>query len=178
MKTFIIGFVIGALLMLATQNHNSKTKDTSTVKTITQIDTAWYQLKSKPIQSASQINKAPYPIDTAEILKQYFAANTFQDTISDSSIVAVIKDSVIENKIVARDFTYRINRPTVIQTVETKSTATANGSTVSVGAFATKTTYGAQVLLARPQATYGVGYDLRNKSLALQLSWKLFKTSF
>lgn len=178
MKSFITGFVIGALLVLFTWNHYPQTKNQVT-KTVTQFDTVWYPLKGAPKLAATIQNRISIPVDTAEILKRYFASNIFRDTISDSSLIAVIKDSVIENRIVARDFTYRINRPTsVIQTVETKSTAFVDGSTVSVGAFATKTSYGAQILMARPKVTYGVGYDIPNKSMAFQLSWKLFKTRF
>lgn len=180
MKTFIIGFVIGAVLVLFTWNHFPQTlpKNQLVTKTVTQIDTAWYQMKTNPKQVGTFFNAVPNSVDTVEILKRYFASNTFKDSISDSSLVAVIRDSVVENRIVARDFTYRINRPTVIQTVEAKSTAFVDRSTVSVGVFATKTGYGAQLLLARPKVTYGVGYDLPNKSIALQLSWKLFKTRF
>lgn len=180
MKTFIIGFVIGALLVLFTWNHFPQTKPKSQLvtKTVTRIDTAWYQVKTVPEKVGSSFNEVSNSVDTAEVLKRYFASNTFQDTISDSSLVAVIRDSVVENKIIARDFTYRINRPTVIQTVETKSMANTGESTVSIGAFATKVGYGAQLLLARPKATYGFGYDLPNNSIAVQLSWKLFKTRF
>lgn len=52
------------------------------------------------------------PIDTAAILSHYLTeAVTYTDTIRDSSLQAVIQDTIFRNKIVGRGFTYKILRP-------------------------------------------------------------------
>lgn len=50
-------------------------------------------------------------IDTAAILKNYFSVNYYSQLIQDSSIRAYIKDSVSQNKIVHRDFSYQWLKP-------------------------------------------------------------------
>ena len=53
------------------------------------------------------------PIDTAAILTHYLTqAVTYTDTIRDSSLQAVIQDTIFRNEIVSRGFTYKILRPT------------------------------------------------------------------
>ena len=52
------------------------------------------------------------PIDTAAILSHYLTeAVTYTDTIRDSSLQAVIQDTIFRNKIVGRGFNYKILRP-------------------------------------------------------------------
>jgi hypothetical protein len=52
------------------------------------------------------------PIDTAAILSHYLTqAVTYIDTIRDSSLQAVILDTIFRNSIVARKFEYKILRP-------------------------------------------------------------------
>ena len=52
------------------------------------------------------------PIDTAAILSHYLTEYvTYTDTIRDSSLQAVIQDTIFRNKIVGRGFTYKILRP-------------------------------------------------------------------
>jgi hypothetical protein len=56
------------------------------------------------------------PIDTAAILTHYLTqAVTYTDTIRDSSLQAVILDTIFRNTIASRSFSYKILRP-----IETK----------------------------------------------------------
>jgi hypothetical protein len=56
------------------------------------------------------------PIDTSAILTHYLTqAVTYTDTIRDSSLQAVILDTIFRNTIASRSFTYKILRP-----IETK----------------------------------------------------------
>jgi hypothetical protein len=56
------------------------------------------------------------PIDTMAILRHYLTqAVTYTDTIRDSSLQAVISDTIFRNSIVSREFSYKILRP--IETV-------------------------------------------------------------
>lgn len=54
-------------------------------------------------------------IDTAQIVMSYLTeALTYVDTLRDSSLQAVITDTIFRNKIVGRGFKYKILRPTSI----------------------------------------------------------------
>ena len=56
-------------------------------------------------------------IDTNAILRHYLTeATTYTDTIRDSSLQAVIQDTIFRNTIVGRGFTYKILRPVTINT--------------------------------------------------------------
>lgn len=61
------------------------------------------------------------PIDTNAILTHYLTqAVTYIDTIRDSSLQAVIRDTIFRNSIVARDFTYKILRPIEVQKIDNR----------------------------------------------------------
>jgi hypothetical protein len=61
------------------------------------------------------------PIDTAAILSHYLTqAVTYIDTIRDTSLQAVIRDTIFRNSIVARGFTYKILRPVEIQKIDNR----------------------------------------------------------
>ena len=61
------------------------------------------------------------PIDTAAILSHYLTqAVTYIDTIRDSSLQAVILDTIFRNKIVGRKFEYKILRPLEIQNIDNR----------------------------------------------------------
>lgn len=61
------------------------------------------------------------PIDTNAILTHYLTqALTYIDTIRDSSLQAVIRDTIFRNSIVARDFTYKILRPIEVQNIDNR----------------------------------------------------------
>ncbi len=61
------------------------------------------------------------PIDTAAILTHYLTeAMTYVDTIRDSSLQAVILDTIFRNKIVGRGFEYKILRPIEIQHIDNR----------------------------------------------------------
>lgn len=60
-------------------------------------------------------------IDTAAILTHYLSQSvTYTDTIRDSSLQAVIQDTIFRNALVGRGFTYKILRPTEIQYIDNR----------------------------------------------------------
>lgn len=80
-------------------------------------------LPSATIQDTIYINGSTVyiyndqPIDTAAILSHYLTqAVTYIDTIRDSSLQAVIQDTIFRNKVVGRGFSYKILRPVTINT--------------------------------------------------------------
>jgi hypothetical protein len=84
------------------------------------------------------------PIDTAAILSHYLTEYvTYTDTIRDSSLQAVIQDTIFRNKIVGRGFNYKILRPL--------SEVTNN--------------YDRFQLIASFQAGGGIGYDNTPQSI-------------
>ena len=61
------------------------------------------------------------PIDTAAILTHYLTqAVTYTDTIRDSSLQAVISDTIFRNRIVSRDFRYKLLQPTQIKYIDNR----------------------------------------------------------
>jgi hypothetical protein len=61
------------------------------------------------------------PIDTAAILSHYLTqAVTYIDTIRDSSLQAVIRDTIFRNKIVGRGFGYKLLQPTTIKKIDNR----------------------------------------------------------
>jgi len=61
------------------------------------------------------------PIDTLAILTHYLTqAVTYIDTLRDSSLQAVISDTIFRNQIVARGFEYKILRPIEIQEIDNR----------------------------------------------------------
>lgn len=59
-----------------------------------------------------------HDIDTAAILKDYFAEYTYNDTIDRDTVKIYINDKVTKNKIVSRDIKYEILYPTKIITIK------------------------------------------------------------
>ena len=61
------------------------------------------------------------PVDTNAILSHYLTqAVTYTDTIRDSSLQAIITDTIFRNSIVSRDFKYKILRETEIQNIDNR----------------------------------------------------------
>lgn len=58
----------------------------------------------------------PAKVDTAAILKDYFAARTYTRTHIDTSLTIIIEDTISENKIGAWSLKYKITQPTTINT--------------------------------------------------------------
>ena len=60
-------------------------------------------------------------IDTNAVLTHYLSqAVTYTDTIRDSSLQAIIQDTIFRNSLVGRGFTYKILRPTEIQYIDNR----------------------------------------------------------
>lgn len=78
------------------------------------VDTIYVEGQTKYIYNSA-------PIDTAAILTHYLTqAVTYIDTIRDSSLQAVIQDTIFRNSIVSRSFNYKILRPTEIKYIDNR----------------------------------------------------------
>lgn len=64
--------------------------------------------------------EVPAKVDTAEILKKYFAVYSYRDTIRQDSMFSLILDDVVsQNKIIDRKAWYKDLSPTIINTTIT-----------------------------------------------------------
>lgn len=72
------------------------------------------------------------PIDTAAILQRFFASYMYSDTITDTSFVAIISETISQNNITSRTFQVKNTRPIAIIT-----TVTAKQYTWYLGASVT-----------------------------------------
>jgi hypothetical protein len=118
-----------------------------------------------PAPSADS-GKPLVPIDTAAILRAYFTAHYYVQEICDTNIEATIRDSVYNNLITWRDFSYRLLRPTAIQTTniikqpEARSKFYA-GFGASVGVLGSSPTIGPELLLTSKKNTaFRVAYHV------------------
>jgi hypothetical protein len=130
-----------------------------------------------------QINKPdtirvtkPLFVDTLSILEDYYLAKIYTDTLSDSILEAIIRDSITMNSLAGRHFKYRIineKQVTITNTIIKENTglyvgAILEGSKNSFG-FGPSITY-----ITKKPMSVGIGYDLLNKNAYLQVQWKLF----
>lgn len=143
-------------------NYVPKWKDRITIHT----DTVWRENNQN--------------IDTAEILKDYFASYYYSDVISNDSVTITINDTITENKIKVRNIKYDILYPTITITNETVINVREFYAGIGVGGTTTNFTYiGAEGLFKSKKRTaigLGVGIN-RNFNLALmgKFYWKLGK---
>lgn len=120
----------------------------------------------------------PQDVDTAEILRQYFAIYTYTQNIEDTMIKATLTDTVSKNKIIGRSFTYKLVKP--IKVVEsTTITETYNPSGFYAGAFSTLSKsgagFGAQGSYQFPNGRQlTVGYDFLNKSVLVGAQLRIY----
>jgi hypothetical protein len=73
-----------------------------------------------PLPKDTEYVEIPANVDTSEILKDYFARLYYNQTISDSNLVAIIEDSVTQNRIIHRTFKYQWLQPQTVIINEVK----------------------------------------------------------
>ena len=111
-------------------------------------------------------------VDTAEILRRYFTQYIYDDTIRDTSFVAIIKEIVTQNKIIDRKFYLQnlrekqiINYTTIID--DKKWFITANTELGKQTGIALGTLY------ENGKYAYGLGYDLINNKLQVSFNYRI-----
>lgn len=118
----------------------------------------------------------PSDVDTAAILRAFFAVSTYSQSIEDSLIKANITDTVSQNRIIGRQFTYKLTKP--IRTIESSTlTITESANGVYLGAYVTggKSTlgFGPQLGYGYNRLHLGAGWDLINKQVLISGSYRL-----
>jgi hypothetical protein len=123
----------------------------------------------------SVITTAPAVVDTASIIKWFYMTYVFCDTISDSNMTAVIIETVSQNKIIDRDFTYRWKRPVQITQIVQKTPKNrlylglfggVNGqNSVSLGPE--------MIIITKKDHAYKLNADLINRGIEAGIHWKI-----
>lgn len=121
----------------------------------------------------------PAHIDTAEILKDYYAKYYYSDKISDSLLEATITDTISTNTIISRAFTYKLLRPQTIQNITSTQEITPERYRFYFG-FGISLNQrllagiGPELLMTAPkQMAFGLGYELLSQSLGLRVYRKI-----
>jgi len=122
--TFFIFIILILFIVILLQKScappPNPNNDSTTVvtKIVTKYDTITKEIpvyipkwKTKIIR---EIDSFPFPIDTNEILKDYFTLYYYEDIIKKDSLTLYIKDTITENKIKNRIVNYSIIYPTTI----------------------------------------------------------------
>ena len=180
LKPFFIGLLTGLIgwILWNSRTQKSKTETISTGDTIKIVlhDTLWYQFKGKPNVTDSAFTDLHLKVDTATILKRYFARYAYADTLADSNLVLILTDTITQNRIISRRSSYRIIRPQIIEYITTTintppKAAFYAGAFISLGE---RVGIGAEALfISKTQTIYGLGYDLQNKAFVGRIAWKI-----
>lgn len=103
-----------------------------------------------PLAAESIFVDVPLNVDTAAILQRYFNKYAYSQTFSDSSLKAFITDTISQNKIIARSFTYQWLKPVKIEN-KTENIYTAKKNLFLLGA---QTHYVNNTIQLVPQAAW------------------------
>ncbi len=134
---------------------------------VERIDSIKY-LDEKIIDSIINANK----IDTAEILRRYYAEYTYRRSFSDSLITAVLIDTLSQNKVMGHNFSYRLLKPqtTVINKTELLNTSLY----VGVGTSTKLNTFNPEIILTYPRGYVGAEYNSINKGFYLKAGVRIW----
>jgi hypothetical protein len=166
-----IGLAIILLLILLSDGCGGRAKPSVTIKR----DTVWahdtevvIRERYKPvIRWRDSIQYVTEEVDTAYILRDYYTAKYFADTlVNDTSMFVAVWDSIYFNDIQARGYAVQNRRPTQIINEVTINQPPRKEAIVKLylGAFGTFPLGGGPFasLTTRGGAYIGYGYNLRN----------------
>ncbi|OFY87841.1 MAG: hypothetical protein A3F72_02930 [Bacteroidetes bacterium RIFCSPLOWO2_12_FULL_35_15] len=180
------GFAIMLVLFLQRCGTGNcpEVKNTSDTISITTYDTIPKNIpvpKPFPVPGATVIVELPAHVDTAAILQKYFNINYYKQVIADTNLRAVICDSVSQNSIINRTFTYQWLKPITSTTiinkpveVPKKRMALYPGIFAGANTIGNNAGCGVSILLQTKKNTlYDVRYDLIQKRIELGAYFKL-----
>jgi len=179
LKAFLYGLAFIAICFLVMFRLNScqeQTKQPIVQDTTVYIhDTVTYTIPVKHLVPDTVLQAYPVyqVVDTAAILHDYFAKRFYADTLTDSLVSCVILDTVYQNRLLSRAFTYRLLKPQTVHITtitpvtpepELRMYLGAGGSMSNSG----KPGLSIEGLVTRNKIGIGVGYDLLNKSTSVK----------
>ena len=155
-----------------------ETKYDTIVETVeTYIPEYRTKVKYKTVHDTVEIHDT-IPIDTASILKDYFATYAYTDTLKKDSVTFVINDTISQNKILSRGINYSLIYPTTIITTEREINKRELYIGFGLGGDKQQLSYvGSELLLRnKKQRIYGIGLGINNSFepiLTFKMSWKV-----
>lgn len=162
---FVLSCILGGIIFFqrefggTTHNHYAS-------------DSAVHEVKVK-VPGPTNTIYVPIPtiVDTQAILRNYFALNIYSQTVSDSLFSAIITDTIQQNRLKGRGFSYKITRPQIVQGKEKFKVFAGLNVGAGKGGFASLEP---QVyMLTKKDHLYGVGYNLIDNSINVKAGWKL-----
>ncbi len=150
-------------------NHS----DTSTVLI---YDTLSYELKGNPKKSNAYSVDSSGAIDTNLIIQEYLTRFILTDSLQDSNVTVVIRDTLFRNELTGRSLKYSLNKPVAI--TNTIVAPAERKARFYVGLFAQP----GKSFSSGPEAFYsgrrflvGVGYDLKNEAIQTHLLFNILR---
>jgi len=145
------------------------------------VETPVYVPKPVYIDTGRTVYMPGIPTDTESIVRDYLVTRFYTDTLkNDTSLLAVVEDSVQANRIVSRKFIYQNRRPVAVNTTVIQPPLKEPILRVYAGAFAgysaknLKFAVGPELTLTLRQGFIArYGYDIAGNGHLLSAGWKV-----
>jgi len=182
-KTQYAGWILACLLFAALFIQRSCSKSCPSCKSLTR-DTVIVKGDKELVQVQDTVLKPEkmyypslansLPIDTAMVLKDYFAGRTYTDTIHARDVVAVIHDSIADNKLSSRKVLIENTRSTHLDLPLAARNKFFIGGFFGFAALNFRPSAGVSLdLITKKDALYSYRYDIVNQSHTIGMSWKI-----
>lgn len=159
-------------------------KTISDTLTVQKWDSATKEIsvpKPYPVPGATVIVEVPQDVDTAAILQKYFNKYYYEQTFSDTNLRATVKDTVTQNSIAHRTFTYQWIKPTSTTTIINKPVEVPKKRmALYAGGFAGASTIGDNAgfgpslsLQTKKRTMYDINYDILLRRVEIGAKIKL-----
>jgi len=115
------------------------------------------------------------PIDTAVILKDYFATRTYMDTIKSRDVMAVIKDSIMDNKLAGRKVLIENTRDKQLPEIFLKpKNKLLLGGFIGLSQLNLQPVAGFSIsFITKNDVMYSYHFELISRTHLIGVSWKL-----
>jgi hypothetical protein len=132
-------------------------------------------LKNNYIPVPESMEKIIYhttPADTAKIIEDYFSKLYYSDTlINDTTALIIVKDSVLQNRIVSRSWEFQNRRPVQLITTLTPVVPERNklkfGAGLAIGGNMQNFELAPGIILNKNKTAFTLSYDLYCRSLRI-----------
>jgi len=180
------GFILFLVLFLQRCGTGScpeikKTADTVTVIRFDSVPKKITVPKPFPVPGTTVIIEVPANIDTAKILQLYFNKNYYSQIIGDTNLRATITDTISQNSIVHRTFSYQLLRPVSTTTIINKTVEVPKKQmALYAGIFGGITPAGQAIgfginasLITKKRMLYDIRYDLLQQRIEFGVHFKI-----
>jgi hypothetical protein len=193
----IIGLVIVIFLLRECRGNKSTTptEPVTIVKVETKYDTIVKEVKSyipkyvkkiqwktKTVHDTIEIHDT-VPADTLSIVKDYFSARIYNDTLKEDSVTLIINDTISQNRVISRNIKYSLVYPTTIIQTEREVNKRELYVGFGIGGDRQQLSFAGGELLLRnkKERIYGVGLGINQNFepiLTFKMSWKVKMPKF